>query len=276
MITNSRTWTAGAAVLAVVVLALSWFLLISPAIATAAQTNDEATAAADHNAALVRQTAKLKEQFEHLDTYRSELSALQRQIPSDTDLADFLRLVGTVATAHNTFVVSVTPSPSLSLADAAASAQAQAAPTATSSDSASASASGDPSPAPSASASESPTPAPAAAPTTANAGAIPAGMIGIPVSIELLGAPADVFATLDALRGNDQRLLTITDLTVAGQKEAEPAQGLPAIHRGDARATAAVLLYVLPGSDVSPTPAPTTTAPPPSGLQNGPLSPGSA
>lgn len=274
MITNSRTWTAGAAVLAVVVLALSWFLLISPAIATAAQTNDEATAAADHNAALVRQTAKLKEQFEHLDTYRSELSALQRQIPSDTDLADFLRLVGTVATAHNTFVVSVTPSPSLSLADAAASAQA--APTATSSDSASASASGDPSPAPSASASESPTPAPAAAPTTANAGAIPAGMIGIPVSIELLGAPADVFATLDALRGNDQRLLTITDLTVAGQKEAEPAQGLPAIRRGDARATAAVLLYVLPGSDVSPTPAPTTTAPPPSSLQNGPLSPGSA
>src|SRR4051812_6830159 len=99
-------WIAGTAFVCILVLAAAWFVLVSPTLATAAETRATAEAQLDQNAIAKVKLAKLKEQFQNIDALRAELAALQLQVPSTADLSTYKRQVDAVAVAHSVTIVS--------------------------------------------------------------------------------------------------------------------------------------------------------------------------
>ena len=64
--TKSRTWSAGAAVLAALLIVAAWFVLISPQRSEAADLRDQASQQQQLNEQIKLKTAQLKAQFASL------------------------------------------------------------------------------------------------------------------------------------------------------------------------------------------------------------------
>jgi uncharacterized protein YlxW (UPF0749 family) len=106
---KTTTWVGGTVFAAVIVLAGSWVFAISPQLAAADEARTEQTVVEDHNTKLQSDLKKLKAQFENLDKYKSEVTALEVQIPGTAQLADYLREVSSLTTASGAFIVGVKP-----------------------------------------------------------------------------------------------------------------------------------------------------------------------
>jgi Tfp pilus assembly protein PilO len=92
MLTNRTSrWSIGAALLCIVLLAASWFLLISPRRADASTVRDQATQADNRATLLQTQIAQLKIQFAALPKQRAELKTIKRQLPPGADVSAFVR-----------------------------------------------------------------------------------------------------------------------------------------------------------------------------------------
>lgn len=109
--TTTNRWVAGAAAVAVALIAASWFLLISPQRSHAAELRDQATAQQATNDAIRLRTQQLKAQFASLPQRRAQLAEIQQQLPDSPNLSALLRELSTVADDAGVSVQSISPGP---------------------------------------------------------------------------------------------------------------------------------------------------------------------
>ncbi|MGV8977524.1 MAG: hypothetical protein ACOH17_05720 [Cellulomonas sp.] len=244
MAAKTTTWIGGTVFAAVIVLAGSWVLAISPQLAAADDARIEQATVESHNVKLQTDLTKLKAQFDNLDKYKSEIAALEVQIPGTAQLADYLREVSSLTTPSGAFIVSVKPGVPVDIVPGADSAAP--APTPTPSASASASASPDSA----AGTAEGDTATAVPAPTT---GAID-GFVAIPVDVTLLGTVLNVTSALDQLQSSASRLFLVTAISGKGTEAKEASEGRPATAKGDMELTISGYAYVLKNPAATPAP----------------------
>ncbi|MGP7960988.1 hypothetical protein ACTVCO_09285 [Sanguibacter sp. A247] len=78
-----KAWIAGAVVLALVLMALGWFVLVQPKREKAAELNTQADQLHSGNVQLAAKVATLAKQFDNIDAFRAELAALKVRLPAD-------------------------------------------------------------------------------------------------------------------------------------------------------------------------------------------------
>jgi Tfp pilus assembly protein PilO len=107
----SRTsrWSLGTALLCVLLLAMAWFLLISPRRADAADLTSQAAAENAQIGTLQQQLAQLKEQYAGLAKQKDQLKAIKAQLPPDADVSALVRNLLDFAGTAGISLDSVTP-----------------------------------------------------------------------------------------------------------------------------------------------------------------------
>lgn len=248
---KKSTWIGGTIFVSLVIIALAYFLAIGPTMAATQEVRDQTQATRDQNDLLRLQVTKLAADFKKLPEYKAELADLQLKVPSDADLANYLRSLEGIATAHAVTIVSVTPASPQVFAPAVAPAAVAPAPAADGSaptDGATA--------APDAAAgSTTSTPAP-----ETPAGAAPEGMVAIPFTLTVVGTYDNTQAFLFDLQNGTGRLFLVTGYTGTSQPDAPASGGKPSTTPGDQQLDISGLVYVLMDSTV--TPVDPSTAPP--------------
>lgn len=104
---TARTWTLATVLISVIIVLAAWFLLVSPVLAEASDTNAEAQAQEEANDLERVAVDKLRVQYEDIDLYEAELAALQEQITTTQRYADLQRLVASIAEEHDVVVTSL-------------------------------------------------------------------------------------------------------------------------------------------------------------------------
>lgn len=258
MAAKTTTWVGGTVFAAVIVLAGSWLFAISPQLTAADDARTEQSTVEDHNAKLQSDLKKLKTQFENLDKYKSDVAAIEVQIPGTAKLADYLREVSSLTTPTGAFVVSVKPGVPVVVAPGVDAAAPKATPTP--SGTASAGTGG------------------SAGTTTGDAATVPApasgvidGFVAIPVDVTLLGTVQNVTNALDQLQSSSSRLFLVTAISGKGTGVKAASEGRPATAKGDLELTISGYAYVLEDPAAKPAPESDTGTPPalPSGPGNG-------
>ncbi len=260
---KKRTWIGGTAFVAVVLIAMAWFLLVSPVLATAAETRDQTESTEAQNAALQKKVNELKADFANLDQYKAELATIATQITPALDLAPYIRQIDELALANEVVVLEMTPqTPYLvTLAEAPTTG-------AGSGGAVSTEAAPSPSPSPSATAGPGATDGATAAPAPAKVEA-PAGMTAVPVTITVVGPYAGTVSFLEAIQ-KTTRLFLVGGLSGTTQNQQQANGGRPATELGDLELKIEGFLYVMPslGSTPDPTGEPTTRPMPPATDRN--------
>ena len=221
-------WVGGTAIVAVVILIASWFLVISPKLSAAQEDRAQTETVKQHNDVLSTRLATLKKQFDALETTRSDLAALRKQIPTSAQLTDYLRKLSDLATTHTVVITSLMPGVALPFVAAAAAAAA-------------------PKPTPTATAAAAAPAAPTDTPTVttpAAAGGVP-GLAAIPVSIIVVGTYPNVLAFLSDVQSTTDRLFLVTGLTATAQQKVAASGGRPPTAAGDLELKVDGLAYVL-------------------------------
>jgi Tfp pilus assembly protein PilO len=235
-------WIAGTAFLSILILVAAWFLLVSPTLATAAETRTSADSQLEQNGVQKIKLVKLKEQFENIDALRAELAALQVQVPSTADVATYKRQVDAVALAHTVTVVSFQTAPAVAIAAPVVEAPVAETPPAEG--------------APADSEAVAPAPAPPAPETFV-----------VPVVLDVIGSYDNVLAFLNDLQTATPRLLLVEQIAGSAQTPAEAGGGKPQINEGDLEVVVNGSLYVLPPTPTAaPVPDPAAEPAPPAPL----------
>jgi Tfp pilus assembly protein PilO len=89
--TDTRKWSALAAVLVVAIFAAGWFLLVSPKRGDAATLRKQATTEEQANQRLAEQITMLQEQQKDLPQQQAKLATLRTQIPDNPALPRLIR-----------------------------------------------------------------------------------------------------------------------------------------------------------------------------------------
>lgn len=266
------TWIGGTVFVAVVIAVATWFLFVSPTLASAADVRSQAEQTRQQNELLSMKVTKLKADFAKLPEYKAQLAELQKQIPLGADLSAYFLQINKIAEAHSVTITSIAPDTPQTVKLAPAPKPATASSD-SSADGSTDSSSASPSPSPSASSGAS-----GASTTEGKAPTVPDGFVAIPFSVTVLGKYADTVAFLhDVQRGTD-RLFLVSGLTGTAQKDAAASSGKPATHEGDQELQISGFTYVLNPDLASvvvtaPTPAPTKPALPKPPSSKNPLVP---
>lgn len=188
-----KQWVALTVVACLGIMAVGWFLLVSPKRTEAAELREQAVSQESTNQGLRTKLEVLKAQAKDLPKKQADLARVAAKIPGDPGLPGLIRALTAASTSAGVELVSVTPSAPAPLAAAApvAAAAPAAAPAAPAGDAAVAPA------------------APAAAAPVA-AGALAA----IPVAINVVGGYFEVSQFLASLE-NLPRAFRVTNLTLA-------------------------------------------------------------
>lgn len=245
---KKSTWIGGTVFVGVVLAAAAWFLLISPTFAAAAEVRAAAEDTRAQNEILSLQVVKLKADFEKLPEYRAELEQLRVQVPTDARLADWMRQLDQIATAHGVVVTALTPSAPQAVVPAEA-----AAPPATDGTATDGTATDGAATDGTATADGTGVPAPVVS-------TVPDGMVAIPISVTVLGPYDGTVAFLHDLQRTMPQLFLVSGFTGTAQDEAAASGGKPATHVGDQELIVTGYTYVLP--DLFATPAPVDPAAP--------------
>jgi len=80
--TNNRLWIIGSMALVLAIIAMGWFLGVSPKLSEAASASDQRTAAEAQNLTQEREVAKIKKQYERLPELQAELATVRAAVPS--------------------------------------------------------------------------------------------------------------------------------------------------------------------------------------------------
>jgi hypothetical protein len=102
-------WAAGAAGVCAALLALTWFVLVGPKRAEAADLQEQAASARQANDAMQIRTAQLKTQFATLPQRQAELATLVEQMPPTADVPRFVRSLDALAESAGVRLDGVTP-----------------------------------------------------------------------------------------------------------------------------------------------------------------------
>lgn len=224
---KSKIWMAGGALACVLVLIASWFLLIGPQRAEAAELEDQTASAQEANAALRLKIATLEKQFNELDSLKSEMDAIRESMPADVAESTLLREVQGLATGTSTTLVSVTTGDAAPLVDPNA-------PTVAPPDGESASDESSPS--------DSVSAKPAAA-------TVETMVYSVPVTFVAVSSFQGSQAFLQNLQDNMPRALLVTDLTIQAREPGDEGAGRPIAANGDVELTITGNVFVLDAPD---------------------------
>jgi type IV pilus assembly protein PilO len=106
---RTSRWSIATALICLAVLAVSWFLLISPRRADASAVRGQAVQTDAQAARLEVQLAGLKSDFASLSKRKAELKALKEQLPPTADIPDLVRDLQTYATQAGVSLDSIVP-----------------------------------------------------------------------------------------------------------------------------------------------------------------------
>jgi hypothetical protein len=184
---NRRLWLGGGAAVAILILVVGWFFVISPQLSATASIRDQADSAQVQNSVLQAKNSKLKKENDNVATLRAGLAAALAELPSDGGLPAFTRQLSAQATANSVSLTSVIVGGVLPVAGAvAAPAAAAAAETGT-----------------------------AATGTTAAAATSAGGLMQIPVSLVVTGLGKNDIAFLKALQVTGPRRALVSAVQLA-------------------------------------------------------------
>ena len=204
---SNRLWVIGSILLTIAIVAMGWFLGVSPKLGEAATADQHRSEVAAQNLVHQTETAKIKKQYEQLPELKEQLAVLRAAIPAGDDLSTFL---GELHQLEQQTAVSLT-------SFAAGDGQPYVPPAAPAADDAKAGTDA------AADAAKS-TPAPAA--TTA---AIPGAtsplvtaenFVAIPVTVMVTGSHEQAMNFIQGLQSGN-RLFLVTDLTMTQQDDSE-------------------------------------------------------
>jgi type IV pilus assembly protein PilO len=117
--TKTRAWSAGAAVVGVLLIVAAWFLLISPQRSEAASLREQATQQSAANDQIKLKTQQLKAQFASLPARQAQLAEIKQQMPENPALPSLVRDLSKYAGQADVTLQSVSPSTPAPLAAAA-------------------------------------------------------------------------------------------------------------------------------------------------------------
>ncbi|UZN05166.1 hypothetical protein [Cellulomonas sp. S1-8] len=252
MNTKSSVWVGGTVVVSVLILALAWFVAISPTVASASSARADTEAAEMRNVELQVQLSELEAQFANLDASKAELAALQKQIPSDAQVAEYVRTMQAHAEASGVTIVEmdIAEPESVAPADVPVTAPTTEEPAAEGE----AAAEGDAA----AEGTEGEALPDGSAPAEPEiTGPVPVeGFAGFQIQVTVVGTPANGIAFLEKMQTVGDRLFLATEYDAKGLA-AEAAKGMrPETQEGDMELKLTGYVWVLPVLD-SGTTAPT-------------------
>lgn len=228
---KSKILMAGGAFVCVLVLIASWFLLIGPKRAEAAEFEEQTVSAQDANAALRLRIAKLEKQFNELDSLKSEMDAIRESMPADVAESTLLREVQGLASGTGTTFVSATAGEPTPLIDPNA-------PTA-------------PPPSEGEAASDSEGSSDSESPSADPAAAAPLDTMvySVPVTFVAVSSFQGSQAFLQNLQDNMPRALLVSDLTIQAREPGDEGAGRPIAANGDVELTITGNVFVLDAPD---------------------------
>lgn len=234
---RSASWIAGAVILALLILAGAWLLLISPTLEEAADTRSRAEAEEVRGDQLEIQLAALRRDFENIDELRAELDELRVSVPAEVHLSELTRQVDAVAAASGVFIVGAQTVPPALLAAPQAATGTETTTTSTDGE-----ASGEqPADAAAAPATEDPA---AAAPTT--------GLYAVAVEWTVLGDFDTTVTFIERLQADNPRLVVVTGLQSTAQEPAGAQAGKPEILPGFIETIVRTYVYTYPDEGQAP------------------------
>ncbi len=113
--TTTRKWTMGSAVLVLLILVATWFLLVSPKRVEATQLQADTAAQVNENSSLETELAVLREQNKKLPKYQAEVAAIHDQVPQTNALPGYIRQLSTAADRSGVSLDILTPTPAVPL-----------------------------------------------------------------------------------------------------------------------------------------------------------------
>lgn len=123
LVQTRKAWLGGAGIVALLVVAASWFLLISPQFSDADSVRAQAQDVATSNIVLQGKIGKLHKEAQQLTTYQSQLRAALAQLPATPAIPTFTRQLTAQAQKAGITLTSITVSaPTAVAAGGAASA----------------------------------------------------------------------------------------------------------------------------------------------------------
>ncbi|HET8617295.1 MAG TPA: type 4a pilus biogenesis protein PilO [Actinomycetales bacterium] len=176
--TSTRTWTVGAAVLAVLLVIAGWFTLVSPQRSAAADLRDQVAAQQASNDQIALKTKQLQAQFASLPERQAQLAEIKQQMPDNPALPALIRDLSSYAKAAGVSLDSVAPGAPTAVAVAAGANQ--------------------------------PVTAPGQAPTSATS----TGLLSIPTTITAVGSYSDLTLYLQKLQTSMRRAFLVNTVTL--------------------------------------------------------------
>lgn len=220
-ISKSKIWLAGGVVLCVLLLVASWFLLIQPKRAEAADLRDQTVSTQQNNEQTRAKIAQLKAQFATLPAKKAELAKVREAMPPEYAESTLQRALQKLATGTGTTFVSI--------------ANGEATPFVTQPTAAAAT--------PSASAAGTADDAAAPAPATA-AGSV-ATVKSMQVTLTVQSTFAGSQAFLQKLQDQMPRAYLVTGLNITAKQAGPAANGRPATKNGDVEMVITGLVFLL-------------------------------
>ncbi len=117
---KTRVWSAGTALVGVLLVIASWFLLISPQRSEAASLRQQDTQQQAFNDQLKLKTQQLKAQFASLPARQAQLAEIKQQMPENPALPSLVRDLSKYADQAGVTLVSVAPNTPAPLASSTA------------------------------------------------------------------------------------------------------------------------------------------------------------
>lgn len=230
---KTAPWVAGAAFLALVFLAATWFLVISPRMDSAAEMRAGTAAEQVRIDQLEIQLAALERDFANIKDFRAELADLREEIPTGVELGQLTRQLTTLAASSGVVITSFLPtSPTAVVMAAPAAPEPAAATEDAAADGTTDTALGD-----------------GAVPTTPTE--TETGFFLVEVNVATMGGYEESLAFLDALQTENPRLVFVAAVQANSQKEAGAQGGRPAVADGGLELRLTFSVIVLPDtSDV--------------------------
>jgi type IV pilus assembly protein PilO len=102
-------WAALTCLVCVALVAATWFLLIGPRRAQAAELADQQVQAEAQNHDLERKIEELKAQFAELPQAQAELADFRREMPAEVDMPRLVRQLHHLASVSGVSVLAITP-----------------------------------------------------------------------------------------------------------------------------------------------------------------------
>lgn len=106
---TNRIWIIGTVLLSAAVIALGWFLGVSPKLAETADTQLQILAVSSQNAQYEADLAALKVEYEKLPQITAELEALRVSLPPTAEYAEFVAQLNQISSKAGVSVSGLTP-----------------------------------------------------------------------------------------------------------------------------------------------------------------------